>query len=285
MAGVASLSQIQAWDTQHLVAAATHWDARAQVWMESYDAVHRDVPAPGGTVWEGVAADAAVARVGSDRARAIGAADLLHGVAAVARSGAGEVEFAKQQAIDEVNAAQAQGFTVSEDLSVHDPTTGMSPLLAAHRQAQAQANAAAIRTAATGLVTTDTEVAAQITAAAGMTNANTVASTADDTIVGDPKPGDPTIKMIDNTTSPQPPVPDHPGGPLPPGKEWHYYVGWGWRAEDALQNCSGQKEFWDLAQIGVGLGTAPLSPLAFNGGMTMTGTAISDIEHCEPPGG
>jgi hypothetical protein len=204
MAGVPSLSQIQAWDTQHLEAAATHWDARAQVWMESYDAVRREVPAPGGTVWEGVAADAIVARVGSDRARAIGAADLLHGVAAVARSGAGEVEFAKQQAIDEVNAAQAQGFTVSEDLSVHDPSTRMSPVLAAHRQAQAQANAAAIRTAATGLVTTDTEVAAQITAAAGMTNANTVASTADDTIVGDPKPGDPTIKMVDNTSPNRP---------------------------------------------------------------------------------
>src|SRR3979409_2697293 len=93
-----------------------------------------------------------------------------------------------------------------------------------HRQAQAQANAAAIRPAAPGLATTDTEVAAQITAAAGMTNANTVASAADDKFVGDPKPGDPTIKMFDNTTSPQPPVPDHPGGPLPPGKEWHYYV-------------------------------------------------------------
>jgi hypothetical protein len=212
MAGVPSLSQIQAWDTQHLEAAATHWDARAQVWMESYDTVHREVPAPGGTVWEGVAADAAVARVGSDRARAVGAADLLHGVAAVARSGAGEVEFAKQQAIDEVNAAQAQGFTVSEDLSVHDPTTGLSPLLAAHRQAQAQANAAAIRTAATGLVTTDTEVAAQITAAAGMTNANTAASTAGDTIVGDPKPGDPTIKWSTTPPAPNRPCPATRGG-------------------------------------------------------------------------
>ena len=284
MTAAPRLSQIQAWETEHLEAAAAHWETRAQVWMDSTDAVHREVTSPGGTVWEGVAADAAVVRVGTDRARAIGAADILQSAATVARTGAAEVEFAKQRALEAINAAHAQGFTVGEDLSVRDQSTGLSSVLAAHRQAQAQAHAAAIRTAATGLATTDTDVATRITAAAGITQANTAPISPDDTVTGGPKPGDPTIQMVDNSTSPQPPGPGQLPGPLPPGKEWHYYVGWGWRAENPLQHCSGQREFWDLAQIGVGLGTAPLNPLAFIGGMTMAGTTISDIEQCAPPG-
>jgi hypothetical protein len=131
MAATPTLSQIQAWDTEHLDVAADRWETRAQAWADSYDAVYRQVPAPGGIRWEGEAADAALLHVGKDRAQALGAADTLHVAAAAARGGAAEISFAKQQAIQAIQIAQAQNFQVSENLSVIDRTNQPSALLRA----------------------------------------------------------------------------------------------------------------------------------------------------------
>jgi hypothetical protein len=205
---VPSLSQIHAWNTDLLEAAADHWEARAQTWQNAYDAVYREVPFPGGTLWEGRAAEAALMHAGSDRLRAVGAADTLHAAAAVARDGASQVSFAKQQAVTAVEAARGQGFEVAQDLSVIDRTSQPSALLRAHRQAQAESHAATIRTAATGLVAADEDVAGRITtAAAGLGNVqyaqNTVPSSPDDGIV-------------DNRNSVQAVDFKHDGGPKPP---------------------------------------------------------------------
>jgi hypothetical protein len=65
----------------------------------------------------GVAADAAVLRTGSDRVVVVDAADSLHSAALAARSGAGEIEGARQLALEAVEDARTAGFTVGEDLS------------------------------------------------------------------------------------------------------------------------------------------------------------------------
>lgn len=72
--------------------------------------------------------------------------------------------------------------------------------------------------------------------------------------------------------------------PAPPGKEWHYYASGGWSLEDALKPCSGQHEFWDVAQIGGGLlGAVFGGPLGFIGGLIAAGAAGSDLGECAPP--
>jgi hypothetical protein len=210
-AATPTLSQIHAWDTEHLQAAANHWESRAQTWQDAYDAVYREVPSPGGTPWEGRAADMAITHVGNDRLRVIGAADMLYDASAVARSGADELSFAKQQALDSINAAQAQGFNIGEDLSVTDRLNPPSALLRANRQAQAQAHAATIKTGAAGLAATDNEVAAKITtAAAGLRGvqfaSNMEPASPDDVTVGDNANRQGSIQMVDNTTHSPPPL-------------------------------------------------------------------------------
>ncbi len=61
-----SLSQIMGWDTEHLTRASADWSATAEHWEEAFDSVHRGMLAPGGTVWEGEAADAAQERAFAD---------------------------------------------------------------------------------------------------------------------------------------------------------------------------------------------------------------------------
>ena len=229
---IPSLSQIQGWDTRHLEGAADHWQTRAQNWEDAFTAVYKQVPAPGGVPWEGRAADAALLHVGTDRIQAVDAAETLYRAAAAAREGAFLIDGAKQSALQAVQAAQDQGFAVGEDLSVTDRSRQSSLILAAHRQAQAQAHSAAIRGAAADLATTDAAAASQITAAAAGLNetqfTEPVPSSPDDQIVGEPKPSGPQIQMVDNTTetpTPTPgaqpqigpfPVPPGIGGTVPP---------------------------------------------------------------------
>lgn len=224
MAGIPTLSQIQSWDTQHLEAAADHWQARAQNWETAYTAVYHQVPAPGGVPWDGPAADAALLHVGTDRLQAVSAADSLYRAASAAREGAFQIDGAKQTALQAVRAAQNHGFTVGEDLSVTDRLQQPS-ILAAQRQAQAQAHSTAIRSAATNLVATDAEAGSQVTGAAAGLNttqfSDGVPSSPDDQIVGDSKPGDPHIQMVDNKTPAPTPTPGAQPQigpfPIPPG--------------------------------------------------------------------
>src|SRR5690349_14915349 len=88
---VPTLSQIEGWSTDHLDTAAVHWTDTAETWEHSFTTVHREVPNPGGSVWEGAAADAALLRTGTDRTVVVGAADSLLSAARAARSGADEI--------------------------------------------------------------------------------------------------------------------------------------------------------------------------------------------------
>jgi hypothetical protein len=160
LAAVPSLSQIHAWGTAHLEDAAEHWSSLAWKWEGAFTDVHEQSLYPGGTLWHGAGADAAMLRTGMDKMAVSGLADSLHTAAAAARNGAEDVDGARQLALEAIADARGTGFTVGEDLSVTPPaTTGVL------RQAQAQGLAAAIRTRAEELVAVDTEVAGKVTAA------------------------------------------------------------------------------------------------------------------------
>lgn len=224
---VPSLSQIHAWDTTHLEDAATHWSSRATEWEDAFAEVHERVLSPGGTPWQGIGADAAFLRTGTDKVAVSGIADCLHSAAAAAREGAGDIGWAKQSAIQAVEQAQAQGFTVGEDLSVTDRSSAGLPAAArAARQLQAETLAADIRAQAQNLVAVDTAVATRIsTATAGLSTVQFADAPSNGGAAqrGD-NPKKPKFQTVDNHTfkqdggdpAPDPPPPTPPARGLPP---------------------------------------------------------------------
>src|SRR5436190_9313857 len=109
-----TLSQVQTWDSKHLTEAATKWDSTATVWGEAFTNLSAQMPSPGGTPWNGPAAEAAQQQAHTDRLTALGLADQLQNALVIARTGAREIDTAKQGALAAGNAARAAGFTVAE---------------------------------------------------------------------------------------------------------------------------------------------------------------------------
>jgi hypothetical protein len=100
-----TLTQIQIWRAEHLDAAADEWTRRADAWETAYSTVLQEVSQPGGTPWDGAAAQAAAQRVAGDRHAILGAADSLNTAAAIARSGAADIRIARQVVLDNVGSA------------------------------------------------------------------------------------------------------------------------------------------------------------------------------------
>ncbi len=161
--GLPSLSEVQSWDTSHLTTAARHWSDAASKWEDGFADAARHSFSPGGAPWEGAAAAAAQDRAVADRAQVNRVAERLRAVSAVARAGATELDFARQQVLSAVNAARAAGFEVSEDLSVTYIDDGSSASTA--RRAQAESMARDIWQRASRLVNTDRQVAQRISQA------------------------------------------------------------------------------------------------------------------------
>ncbi len=158
-------SEVENWDTEHLDAAADHWSKTATVWEDCFTQYAHQVANPGGTPWEGDAAEAAQQRAHSDRLIVVGLADKLHDASAIARKGATQLKEACRLVMRSVHSAEDDGFTVGEDFSVTDGRQ-FSRVAAAARQAKAEAHADAIRAAVADLVAADTRIAGEITTAA-----------------------------------------------------------------------------------------------------------------------
>ena len=154
--GAPSLSQIHGWDTEHLYRAATDWVATAELWEGTFDSVHRGTLLPGGTAWEGAAADAAHERTVADLMRVRGLSDTLQEAAVIARRGADQLDYLKRQAIESINDARAAGFTVGEDLSVTDTSSYSGLRIGLVRQ-----HAAMIAARAAKLSAADRDIAAK----------------------------------------------------------------------------------------------------------------------------
>jgi hypothetical protein len=152
------------WGTEHLTDAAQIWTGTATVWEDCFTQLTTRIGFPGGTAWEGAAADAAFARAHGDRMIVIGLADEMHAAARIARTGAGQIAEARRAMLRVVESAENAGFSVGEDFSVTCPGR-FDPVTAAARQAQAVAFATELRATVGTLVATDQQVAASLTAA------------------------------------------------------------------------------------------------------------------------
>jgi hypothetical protein len=207
MAGVAGfpdLSGLVAWPTEHLTAAADHWEAvggrsygiASQVWR---DALAAD--------WQGDGADALRTATHADMLTTSAAADQLQAAAKVARSGAADLFAARSRLCHAIEDANAAGFDVREDMSVSDRSTGGTLALRAAREAQAQTFAADIRQRAVQLLGLDQQVAAKVTAA--------VAGIRDTFPQDRGTSRDPKVYAVGNHTFKQdPPSPGPPGDPF-----------------------------------------------------------------------
>jgi hypothetical protein len=162
--GLPTLSQIHAWDVDHLIEAAVHWDSTAERWETVYGEVWQQSL---GMDWQGQARDALIDRTTADRAMVSSKADQLREASLTARKGAGEISAAQRSVLYKVDDAHEAGFVVGEDLSVSDTRTSRNAAELAARQAQAQALAADIRSRAAQLLAADSEVGAKLTATAG----------------------------------------------------------------------------------------------------------------------
>jgi hypothetical protein len=163
-AGLPTLSQILAWDTEHLIDAADHWTATADRWDDVYGQVWRQSLSMD---WEGHARDALVERTAADKTAVTPKSDQLREAAQAARKGASDISAVQRSVLYKVDDAGQAGFVVGEDLSVTDTRTSSNAAELAARQAQAQAFSTDIRSRAGQLVATDTEVGTNLAPIAG----------------------------------------------------------------------------------------------------------------------
>ncbi|WP_459971763.1 C2 family cysteine protease [Mycobacterium sp. MUNTM1] len=160
------MSQIQAWDTQHLVDAAAYWNKIADHWEDVFLQVrNQSVSLP----WRGAGGEALRQRTGADLPIVSRHADQLREAAAIARNGAGDVSAAQQRVLFAVATAENAGFNVAEDLSVTAYVHGGSLADVMTLEVLADQMAADIRVDAATLTSIDQTVAAKLaTATAGL---------------------------------------------------------------------------------------------------------------------
>ncbi|WP_194166749.1 hypothetical protein [Mycolicibacterium sp. P9-22] len=180
--------------------------------------MHRqNIASPGGTTWEGDAKDAALNRVTTDISVVDRHGGVLREAAGIAEDGVTDIGAAKREAIAAINAAEADGFRVSEDLSVTD-TRPYDETTAASRVTAAIEHAEDVRWSAERLAQTDALIGQRLEAKA--TDLEGI------TFDGEGDGRDPTIQMLDDETEepsspddggykPHPDYPDHK-----PNGEW-----------------------------------------------------------------
>lgn len=248
-----SLSQALSWSSSHLTDAALHWSTTAATWEDAFTSVSSQMSRPGGSSWEGKAADSAQLRAYNDRLTVIRLADQLHDASSVARAGAAGISAAKQRVVDAVKAAQSAGFVVGEDYTVTSRGPTSVGQMAA-RQVQAQALAADIRLSVAELIAADQQVAAKISTATAAISSTQFHES--ELAEADRS----AIQAFDNRTIaeapplPEPPAP--PPGPLPPvnGEEdvrrsLDPLQNGGKRGANGVGTRPGVKEVWDTSSV------------------------------------
>lgn len=113
-------SAIENWDTSYLDIAASSWRNAATASEDAFDQHRRNIDAPGGTTWTGDAKDAALDRVTNDVGVVGRQSGVLREAAGLAENGAYDIKAAKDKALQAITAAENDGFSIAEDLSVTD---------------------------------------------------------------------------------------------------------------------------------------------------------------------
>lgn len=222
-------SRIVAFDqtANQLVQYATQWRAAAGELDQAAQDYLSQIANPSGTQWHGQAAAAALDAAHSDRVSVTGAVMHVHEMADAAELGGTGLRGAREGALQAIAQAEADDFTVTEDLSVADNRYHADPATYAARMSQAQAHLGYIEHHVGLLEAENQRVATQLGAGAsqmsGMMPATWKAK-------GNADDGHGPIRMVDNTTTATPELPrrDPPigrwDGPPPPG--WHPGTGY-----------------------------------------------------------
>lgn len=203
--GVPTRSQIEAWDITHLEQAATGWRASVAETEELFEQLRDHVVAPGGTEWEGDAKDAALDHATRNLAVVRGAGDVTRTTADLADNAAADLRAAQRDALTAIAEAEADGFEVSEDLSVRD-TRRVDVTTMAARHTAAVEHSENIRWHAEQLLATDTMIGRRLTEKA----------TELEGIRFDGDGRDGAVQAVDYTM-----MPESPRLPLPE-KPWEY---------------------------------------------------------------
>ncbi|VBA61453.1 hypothetical protein LAUMK41_04829 [Mycobacterium attenuatum] len=159
---MATLSQVRAWSTEHLIEAAGYWTKTADQWEDVFLQMRNQSHT---LVWEGAGGDALRERTGADFTVVSAKADQLRQASKIARDGAGTIGAAQRRVLFAIEDTHNSGFAVGEDFSVTDTRTSRSAAEQAARQAQAHAFAADIRQRVAQLLGVEHDVAGKITAA------------------------------------------------------------------------------------------------------------------------
>ncbi|MFS0898683.1 WXG100 family type VII secretion target [Mycolicibacterium litorale] len=232
--GLPTRSEIERWNDaiNDLSSAATSYRTAAERVESAADAHMQQLSAPGGTDWEGDAADAARESGYADRGVVCRAADHMRDMAKTANLGAQNLSQIRDNALEAISEAEVDGFQVGNDLSVTDThryTSGEASLFEA-RKAKAEVHHGYIAMRAGALASADAEIGARLQGGATALDSmipqqwNKNGETVPANTVGDGTSGDEDrIVAVDYTgdnppDTTAPPIKTVLSGPPPPGK-------------------------------------------------------------------
>lgn len=155
-----TLSQLLAYNTEHLIDAAVHWQALADQREEVFATVRNEAYA---LPWEGLGADATHERTHADFGTAMDSAENLRRAAMIARDGASTLDQMHSRALYTLEDAQADWFTPTEALQFVDTRQPANAAIVAQRQAQAQVYSDYLKSQVAALYTHDTQVGTDLT--------------------------------------------------------------------------------------------------------------------------
>lgn len=159
---VPARSQIENWDITHLEPSATRWRASATEFEDLFSQHRQNISS---TEWEGTAKDAALDVVTADTTVVSRHGEIVRSAADLAATSVGDLRAAQGATLTAISEAEADGFRVSEDLSVTD-TRRIDISTMADRYTALNEHAENIRWNASQLLATDTLIGQRLAAKA-----------------------------------------------------------------------------------------------------------------------
>jgi hypothetical protein len=160
---IPNLDDVENYHVEHLNNGTPYWQISRVLWTDHHTATLADYRGGG---WEGQGADAALTRIGRDKATAFQAADTVQDAETAVRSEVGELTELKSEAMAAIDAARAAGFVVNQDFSLTD-TAAVPVEQAPARRAQGEQLSGDIVAGVEALCDHDATVAARLDAHRG----------------------------------------------------------------------------------------------------------------------
>lgn len=205
MAGTLTRSRIEEFDrtANQLSQYASRWRAAAGDLDRAAEGYVSQIANPGGTQWQGQAWAATLDAAQTDRVAVTGAVMHAHAMADVAERGSSTLLGAREGALEAIAQAEADDFSVGEDLSVADNHAHIDPATYAARMSQAQAHLGYIEHRAGLLEAENGRIATQLGAGASQMGGMVPATWKAKGGTGD---GRGQIRLVDNQTQSDNPV-------------------------------------------------------------------------------